>query len=69
MLPVHCCKFINDNLAVMFNVRSGGLERARACKDSKSPPPVFLPHTGLVCPATAMGPRALHALHTLLLRH
>jgi len=33
----------------------------------KSPPP--LPHTGFVWPPTAMGLRALHTLHTLLLRN
>jgi len=38
------------------------------CKDSKRAPP-SLPRTGFVWASTAMGPRALHDLHTLLLRH
>jgi len=34
----------------------------------KGPPPLF-PTQGSSGPPTAMGPRALHALHTLLLHH
>jgi len=42
--------------------------RAQGFQKGLGPP---LPHAGVVCASalTAMGPRALHALHTLLLRH